>query len=359
MNKERLSKKIAPESTLRLKQGFNIFFDNNHNTVFLAPNKEVVVRGISEVIPKIIPLFKDGNTIREITSSLKDYDENSLLELVNVLLEQGIIEGSRLPPVSKTFHDFSKWGHYRAPYLTDKEVAELTYRDKFKRYIEAEQVPLPRRLKKIKKSFTNIITTRKSQRIYSGSPIGVNELSTILYLSRGITSTIYLRREDKKSLGLPNTRPIDKALRLHRNIVPSAGALYPIEVYLAVFNVKGIEKGLYHYYPVGNLLEKIKVGDFRKELTKCFITDETVQSANLIFLMTAVFDRNQMKYGERGYRYILFEAGHIAQNVYLVSNAMDIGAVALGGFNDDLLNDFLEIDGEEESAVYSVVIGKN
>jgi SagB-type dehydrogenase family enzyme len=75
--------------------------------------------------------------------------------------------------------------------------------------------------------------------------------------------------------------------------------------------------------------------------------------------MTAVFNRNQMKYGERGYRYILFEAGHIAQNVYLVSNAMDIGAVALGGFDDDLLNDFLEIDGEDESAVYAVVLGKN
>ncbi len=85
---------------------------------------------------------------------------------------------------------------------------------------------------------------------------------------------------------------------------------------------------------------------------------EMIESANLVFLMTAVFNRNQVKYGERGYRYILFEAGHVAKNVYLSSNANDIGAVAIGGFNDDLLNSFLEVDWENESAVYALVLGK-
>jgi SagB-type dehydrogenase family enzyme len=358
MSKERLSRENTLESTFRIKQGLNIFFDNNYNTVFLAPNKEVVIKGISEVIPKIIPLLKDGSTIKEIISSLEEYSENSILELINVLKEQGILEESKLPPISKAFNDFSKWGRFKAPALTDKQLIELTYQDKFKRYREAEQVPLPKKLKEIEKPFANIIMTRKSIRSYSGSPIDVNELSTIVYLSRGVTRTTPLTKEWLKAMNISSISHIDETLKVYKNVTPSGGALYPIEVYLAIFNVNGIEKGLYHYYPVGHLLEKIKFGDFREELEECFITKETIQSANFVFLMTAVFNRNQVKYGERGYRYTLFEAGHIAQNVYLSSNAMDIGAVALGGFNDDLLNDFLGIDGEEESAIYALVLGK-
>ncbi|MGH7801228.1 MAG: SagB/ThcOx family dehydrogenase [Thermodesulfobacteriota bacterium] len=359
MSKYGLSKEDTLESTFRIKQGFNIFFDNNGNTVFLAPNKEVVIKGISEVVPKIIPLLKNGYTIKNILSTLEEYNENSLLELINVLKKQGILEEPTLPPISKSFHEFSKWGYFRAPALTDEELIKLTYHDKYKRYDKVEKVLLPKGLKRINKSFSKVIKTRKSVRSYSGSPMDLSELSTILYLSRGVTGTTPLTKEGLKSYNITSTSQIDESLKFHKNVIPSAGALYPIEVYLAILNVKGIEKGLYHYFPVGHILERIKLGDFREKLEKCFITKEMIQSANLVFLMTAVFNRNQVKYGERGYRYILFEAGHIAQNVYLSSNAMDIGAVALGGFNDDLLNDFLEIDGENESAIYTVVLGKN
>ncbi|HZX14863.1 MAG TPA: SagB/ThcOx family dehydrogenase [Thermodesulfobacteriota bacterium] len=359
MNNHIVSKENTLDSTLRIKHGFNIFFDSSNNTVFLAPNKEVVIKGINEVIPKIIPLFKGGYTTREIISSLKEYSENSILELISVLKEHGILEESNLPPISKSFHDFSKWGRFRAPVLTDEELIKLTYRDKYKRYKKLEKVLLPKKLKRIKKSFTSIIKTRKSIRSYSGSPIDLNELSTILYLSRGVTGATPLTKEGLKSLNIASTNPIDESLKVYRNVIPSAGALYPIEVYLVIFNVNGIEEGLYHYYPIGHILEKIKVGDFQEILEECFVTKEMIQSSNLVFLMTAVFNRNQVKYGERGYRYILFEAGHIAQNVYLSSNALDIGAVALGGFNDDLLNSLLEIDGENESAIYAVVLGKD
>jgi len=349
------------DSNLRIKHGFNIFFDENNNTVFLAPNKEVVIKGINEVIPKIVPLLERGCITEDLFCILEDYSEDSILEFIDVLKEQGILEESNLPPLSKSFHEFSKWGYYRAPMLTDEEIIRITYGAKYKRYEKAEKIKLSKKLKGISKIFTKIIKTRKSVRSYSGSPMGIDELSTILYLSYGVTGTISPTREELKSLNISSIRPIDESLILHRRIAPSAGALYPIEVYVVVFNVNGIEKGLYHYYPVEHLLEKIKVGDFRGNLGECFINKinkEMVQSANLVLLMTAVFNRNQVKYGERGYRYILFEAGHVAQNVYLSSNAMDVGAVAIGGFNDDLLNGFLEIDGEDESAIYAVVLGK-
>ena len=187
--------------------------------------------------------------------------------------------------------------------------------------------------------FFDLIKARQSRRDFTRVPITKYELSVVLKYSCGTTGK------------LANDR--------FRRAQASGGGRYPIEVYPVVFRSSGdLKAGLYHYNVKEHVLDVLWDREFSDEDIGQLFTYPWVRDAAVGIVMTAVFWRNQNKYGERGYRYILHEAGHIGQNVYLVSEALGLKCCALGGTRDENLEKFIDIDGVTESVVYALALGK-
>ena len=142
-----------------------------------------------------------------------------------------------------------------------------------------------------------------------------------------------------------------------RRSVPSGGGLYPLEIYMFLKRVGGLEDGLYHYDVVGHALELISAGDKAELLAAGFYTFPFMENANLVFCLVADFSRTQKKYGPRGYRYILLEAGHSAQNICLSATELGLGSLCMGGFVDSLVNSHLGLEPHDEGLVYAVAVG--
>jgi SagB-type dehydrogenase family enzyme len=207
----------------------------------------------------------------------------------------------------------------------------------YKEYAWAQRVSLPSP-EEFQGLYTEeVIRRRRSRRNYSGQAMTLEELSRLLYLTGGITGESWGNK-----------------LRA----APSAGALYPIELYLVIHRVEGLEPGLYHYVVPDHALGLLRAEDLRGEIVKHGLMQEFLGQANLVLVFTAIFQRLRWKYQERAYRYALIEAGHLGQNVYLAATSMGMGACAVGAFLDDGLNAMLEVDGEEEAAVYMLAAGK-
>jgi SagB-type dehydrogenase family enzyme len=139
---------------------------------------------------------------------------------------------------------------------------------------------------------------------------------------------------------------------------PSAGALYPIETYVVVHRVDGLEPGVYHYSVLNHALEQLEVGDFRLLTARAALDQRIAHDADAVFIWTAVFTRSKWKYGQRAYRYVYLDAGHIAQNVALAAVAQGVGSCQIAALYDDEANALLGVDGQEESTVYMTVVGR-
>jgi len=179
------------------------------------------------------------------------------------------------------------------------------------------------------------IVNRRSQRDFTGEAMSLAELSHLLYYSSGVTD----KREGLRA-------------------APSAGATYPIEVYAIINNVEGLAKGIYHYLIESHELELLREGDFRNEMSRAALQERMFKQANVIVALSAVVQRTQQRYRERAQRYICFEAGHIAQNAYLVATSLGLGACAIGAFYDDEFNRLMGLDGKNESVLYLLAVGK-
>lgn len=205
----------------------------------------------------------------------------------------------------------------------------------YKEYPGARRIKLPEPTHK-GISVEDAIKRRRSIRDYSRKPLTLSQLSQLVFAAQGVTG---------KSFG--------QALRT----APSAGALYPFEVYLVVNNVETLKKGVYHYAVTGHALELVKEGDFRKKITKAGLDQEMLGDSGVTFVLTSIFDRVRHKYGERGYRYAYMESGHISQNISLQAVSLGLGSVTVGAFIDEAVNDLLGIDGVYEAAIYLHAVG--
>ncbi len=180
------------------------------------------------------------------------------------------------------------------------------------------------------------IEARTSVRNYSGRALSLSQLSRILISADGIThgSGDFVRRA-----------------------APSAGALYPIEIYLVVTNVDSLPPGLYHFDVSDTSLQFLQAGDLGRQLNIAANSQKSVGTTPVTLVFTSRFARVTHKYADRGYRYAYMEAGAIAENVYLQSTALGLGTVLAGSFNDDALNALLGIDGKDEAALIIMPIG--
>lgn len=159
------------------------------------------------------------------------------------------------------------------------------------------------------------------------------------------------------SYGVARVSQLPDGLTTLFRTVPSAGALYPLELYIAVDNVEGMPDGLHHYNVRDHSLELIKDKTEAANLRSALLTEPFIVNANLVFFLAAVFKRTQKKYGPRGYRYILLEAGHVAQNICLLAGEQGLGSLCMGGFLDSKLNHLLGLTRNQEAVIYSIAVG--
>ncbi len=160
---------------------------------------------------------------------------------------------------------------------------------------------------------------RRSVRSFDDTPLSPAELGQLLWAAQGITHASGLRT------------------------APSAGALYPLEIYVAT------AQGVFHYSPQGHCLEVLSGSDARPALYEAALRQEAVRQAPAVFVVTAVYERTAKKYGaERGPRYVHLEAGHAAQNLLLEAVALGLVAVPIGAFEDERIQAALGLPADHE-----------
>jgi SagB-type dehydrogenase family enzyme len=188
-------------------------------------------------------------------------------------------------------------------------------------------------------SVNEALLKRRSVREYKDTCLTLQEVSQLLWAAYGISDTV-----SWNGFGL--------------HTAPSAGALYPLELYLVAGNVSGIPAGIYKYHPKRHYLILIKSGDYRSELCDAALKQDMVKSAPAVIVYSAVFSRNTDKYGNRGReRYVCMDLGHSGENIYLQATAMGIGTCAIGAFTDKDVSKVIGMPDEEEP-LYIMPLGK-
>jgi SagB-type dehydrogenase family enzyme len=181
----------------------------------------------------------------------------------------------------------------------------------------------------------DLLARRRSSLVGGRHALGLNELAALLRAS--------YRAVPRDAVGL-------------RRPVPSGGALYPLELYVVALEVDGLDPCVAHYDPTRHRLSLL--GSASAEETRAAIVDPTlVDRAAALVVVTAMFWRSRFKYGARGYRFALLEAGHVMQNAVLAATALELSALPLGGFFDCRLDTLVHADGLDESSIYGLLIG--
>ena len=181
------------------------------------------------------------------------------------------------------------------------------------------------------------LRTRRSKRNFLPESLTLNELNVLLWSTQGITA----------DMG-------DYQLRT----APSSGALYPIETWMVVNDVEGLEPGLYHLDVKDWTLEGIKLGDLREAGHRVLRGQAMTRLAPVNMIWTAVMERCRAKYFERAYRYVWWDSATIGQNFLLGANALGLGACLMGSWYDDLAHELLGIDGQEHFSVLTGSVGR-
>ncbi len=196
------------------------------------------------------------------------------------------------------------------------------------------KLELPEPMLKGEMSVEEAISKRRSVREYKNVPLTLSELGQLLWAAQGIT--------------LPS-----RGFRA----APSAGATYPLELYVSVREggVEGLPAGIYHYDPFMHSLSLVKAGDFSMEIYRAALSQEWVREAPICIIIAADFVRTTSRYGPRGERYVYMEAGHVGQNIYLQATALGLGTVAVGAFYDDQLK---SVVGCSEDPIYLFPVGR-
>jgi SagB-type dehydrogenase family enzyme len=189
---------------------------------------------------------------------------------------------------------------------------------------ETEIVHLPQPRLNSDISVERTLLSRRSVREYRDESLTLAEIGQLLWAAQGVTNPEGFRT------------------------APSAGALYPLELYLVAGKVRDLPPGTYHYRPPTHTLALVLAGDIRGKLSVSALYESAIKRAPASLVFSAVAARTTGKYGKRGVRYVYMDHGHAAQNVHLQAVAMGLGTYVIGGFNDDALRQIMSLTPEEE-----------
>jgi len=232
-------------------------------------------------------------------------------------------------------------GRFSIPFIINRSIQP------YKIYPGAERIDLNQYMFNLEKPIGRCLLERTSTRDYDSSyKLSTNELAQLLLGAYG---------ETRRVKSVVNGEIQEHGFRT----APSAGALYGLEIYIVALHTH-IKEGIYHYCVKENSLELLKEGNFITDL-ETFIQAEPfvhIRDACAVMLISGIPERFMIKYGERGYRFLIMESGIVAQSVSLILEAMNLSSCILGGFHDDKLNGLLGIDGTFESVNNVISIGK-
>lgn len=249
----------------------------------------------------------------------------------------------------ETFHEATKLkgfhektlGRRIGTYLTERRAIQETAAN-YKTYCEAEKLRLPAP-QPIEASVSQALTHRRSCRGFDGRPVSLQELSQML-------SAVRATRKGNTTL---------ENLELWFRPYPSGGGLYPSEIYVVARNVEGVEPGLFHYDARRHELSRIggvlRFSDLRTALGD---EDGLTLNAGVVFLVSTLPERTVVKYGYRGYRFAMMEAGMIPLMINLAASGMGLDALHWGGFLDDRTNALLGLDGLTENVASCLIVGR-
>ncbi len=213
-------------------------------------------------------------------------------------------------------------------------IAEV---DTFKKYPDAEKIKLPTEWKLKEARITPLLQKRRSLRKYETESVSLEELAFMLWASQGITA---------------------KSGSYSFRTTPSGGALYPVETYFSANLVEDLDPGLYHYDVENFSLDRLSETDSAEAVAAACLNQKFMAHSAVSFLWSAVIRRSMSKYGNRGMRYILLDAGHICQNLVVAAEATGNGACPVAAFYDDEVNKLLGLDPKEETVLYAASVGK-
>jgi SagB-type dehydrogenase family enzyme len=196
-----------------------------------------------------------------------------------------------------------------------------------------DRIKLPAPRYESKTSLEKALRERRSVREFKKETLTLSEIAQLLWSAQGITASGGLRT------------------------APSAGALYPLEVYIIVGNVTNMKSGIYKYIPESHELVKVIEGDKRSEMSKAALHQSPITDAPAVIVFSAVYERTSGKYGERGIRYVQMEAGHAAQNILLQAVSLNLGAVVMGAFEDDKVERAMDMK-PDEKLLYVIPVGR-
>lgn len=282
--------------------------------------------------------------LQRLVTLLSDYECNHLLTIVrDIAAGERFWEGD----IGILYNEYTKVRSFniRRP-SPNAALAESDVEGVFapipivKSYPGVEQIQLPVS-EQLTVTLTETLMHRRSRRDYSGAAISLGQLSTLLQHACGTTGFVAAY----------------EYTRLPLRSFPSSGGLQAPEVYLAVQAVDGLPVGLYHYHPIDHVLEFLKPGNHGPTLRNMTFEMPYMETSAVVFLITGCYERLRWKYGERSYRFLCLDTGFLGENIYLTAEALGLGACAHSGFAEDLMEEFLGIDGKDEIALLLMTVG--
>jgi len=196
-----------------------------------------------------------------------------------------------------------------------------------------KKIKLPSPSFKGELSVEEAIKERRSRRSFLDRPLSLSQVSQILWAAQGITEEGGFKRA-----------------------APSAGALYPLEIYLAVRNVEELKPGVYHYHPRDHVVSFVLKGNYQDPLARACLSQSFVADSPLSIIIAAEYERTTIKYGERGVRYVLIEVGHVGENICLQAVALGLATCPVGAFVDEEVSRVLELP-KRHRPLYVLTVG--
>jgi SagB-type dehydrogenase family enzyme len=267
-------------------------------------------------------------------------DEINIRQQFQTLLDDR--DGETL--VSELYHENSKQsrsdlGFYRRiDFFNQSELGFRLAQRAAKQYVCGYRLTLPEPAPPRSVSVPEAIERRLTTRRFDGGPVDLVQIATLLKYGNGV---------------LDKTRHET----LVRRAIPSAGGLYPTEVYVLPLDVPEMVPGAYHYDVLKHELVRFDDRPAEPILGSAVRSDGELETASVVFGISACFERQSVKYGERAYRFTLLECGHLAHNLLLVATALGLGTLPIGGFLDSAIDSYLGLDGRRESLLYLIFMG--
>lgn len=257
---------------------------------------------------------------------------------------RSIVKNALVPPAQddacwELFHENSKTEAHGRPPSNEFVRARMAEQALALPYLGYPSIVLPP-AGNLAMPIGTAVRRRVTGRTMSSGPLSLEQISTLLFHAYG---------ETRDNADTPFPRPF--------RTVPSGGALYPLDLIIHSARIDGLVPGFHYYDPTSHSLRLVRRGDQTNKLSGCFVQRELPLDSSVQLFMTAFFERSTFKYADRGYRFVLIEAGHVAQNLNLAAAAMGLAATCVGGYFDREIDALLELDGVTRSTVYAQAIG--